>query len=157
MADFFLILEIALPLWCVAAAILIYKCGMFDWKERQMHMTELETAKELYRIIDKLDTFGRDIFKAAKVIRRNAATLNRIGEMECNGVLGPDGFAKWDKNDQARADRRRTTAEKRIVEAIKGAILSPFCQRLEIEFQGDPRGAPVLISLDGQERFACFY
>ena len=124
------------------------------------HMSKQATISELYRIVEKTDSCGTgyvDKSRAAKIIRRNAATLSTLAERECNGVIGHDGFPKWDDGDQARADKRRDTAETAIVDALKAAIPSPWFDRLTVEFQGDPRGAPVLVHIDGQERFACFY
>ncbi len=123
------------------------------------HMTKHETLEQIYRLAESVDMVSGYLIKAnaARIIRRNAATLNTLSERECNGVTGPDGYAKWDDGDQAKTDKRRITAKKAIRLAIKVLVPEPARNRLTVEFQGDPRGAPVSITLDDRERFVVFY
>jgi hypothetical protein len=122
-------------------------------------MNRHEATSALYRIADKLEieTKGFDAMSAAAgKILRAAKKLNRLSEMECNGVPGPDGFMKWDEVDQAKADKTRDAAVCRVWEALGEAFSD--CTLFAVENQGDPRGASVIIHTRGKEdRLASFY
>lgn len=124
-------------------------------------MNRHETTSELYRLADKIaaTTCGFDAMSAAaNEIRLASKALQRINERECNGIPGPDGYMKWDDEDQERADKQRERHEKRVIEALGSAFALNILPLLDIEFQGDPRGAPVIVHTKGkQDRLATFY
>jgi hypothetical protein len=116
------------------------------------HMTKHEAEKELFRIADRLDmaTSGNP-FEAAHGMRYEAMQLDALNLRECNGVIGPDGFAKWDDQDQARNDRLRANS----IARFKALMIDTFPGDIELltryEFQGDPRGPSIRVyGLDGQ-------
>jgi len=125
------------------------------------HMTKDEARKEIYRLLDTMDVGSpgfEAISESAFTLRNSARRLQWLGERECNGVTGPDGFAKWDEGDQAKNDSDREKAENRAAKAIEAIMDSEARQRIEIEFQGDPRGAPILIhEKNGRQRIAVFW
>lgn len=121
------------------------------------HTTMNEARKEYFRIADAIDApYKEGAAERIATIRRAAMRLDWIGIRECNGVTGLDGFAKWDDDDQAKADRHRQLAEQRA----KNAFAEAFnMTRLAIEFQGDPRGPSIIVwdSADTGRRLATFW
>lgn len=91
-------------------------------------------------------------------LRAAAMRLSNLSEKECNGVIGPDGHAKWDDKDQAQADKARDRAEQRATRAIESLFDCEAFKRVEIEFQPDPRGPSIILHVkDGPQRVACFW
>lgn len=120
-----------------------------------------QLRKDFYRLTDLLDVgtinyeIVRDCLKTARI---SAMQLDRISIRECNGVRGPDGFMKWDDSDQAKADRDRTRCEKRVTDALSDLFDSETFKRIEIEFQSDPRGAPVYVHIkNGPQHIMSIY
>ncbi len=111
-----------------------------------------DTMRALYRIGDKLDAQWLaggfdDVSAAAATIRKGAAALSRIAESECNGIMRWDDqarrmLASWTDDDQARADKREAKARASILAAFD-SILSGRGESFTVNFQSDPRGAPV--------------
>jgi hypothetical protein len=107
-------------------------------------------ASYLYKVLDHYMLEGpstglgslHKMATLAGIIYRGELRLQRIGERECNGVPGPDGYAKWDEADQAQADKERSAAIDRITSAFKG-LLGDDLNGGTLEFQGDPRGCMV--------------
>lgn len=124
-------------------------------------MTPTEAQKEYYRLCNTLDAGS----PSATVTRYNvnelrlaARQLGAIGERECNGIIGPDGFAKWDDEDQDKADKARARHEKRIRNALAALFDAETFNRLDIEFQGDPRGPAAYVHVKGgPQRVATFW
>lgn len=81
----------------------------------------------------------------ARLILRHAATLARIGVMECNGpecspTIAPAAYERlWNRHD-AYCTQTAERAENRI-----RAICKPL--GMEVKFGGDPRGFPVQLFL----------
>lgn len=116
------------------------------------HVTKQALRSEYYRLLDALDVGspGWDTVNTSLHTFRNAAMrLSSIGERECNGVMGPDGFAKWDEADQAKADRDSEAAQRRAIAALEALFDAETFKRLAIEFQGDPRGPSITVSVVG--------
>ena len=115
------------------------------------HIQPANFIREMFKLCDVLDCGSNSGFRAdCAEIRRAAMRLSNIGERECNGVIGPDGFAKWDDADQAKADADRNRAEKRVNDALDRMFDAETRKRIVVEFQGDPRGPSVKIGT--QER-----
>ena len=72
------------------------------------YMKPHEAANQLFHLLDRLDaeTTGEGL-RAAEELCLVARKLDRLNVKACNGVVGPDGFAKWDEADQADSDKRR--------------------------------------------------
>lgn len=125
------------------------------------HVAFNDAKKEFYSLVDRLDvgTPGFEIVQHNLTIMRSAAMrLSNIGERECNGVIGPDGFAKWDDADQKHADNVRANAEKRVSDSLAALFDAETLARLELEFQGDPRGPSVIIGIkDGPQRIVTLW
>ena len=124
-------------------------------------MTLIEAQNEYYRLVNALGIGSPDwsaMREVPRELRLAAKALGRIGERECNGVIGPDGFAKWNEDDQAKADRERARYEKRIRDALERVFDVETFNRLNIEFQNDPRGPAVYIHIkNGPQRVATFW
>lgn len=61
-------------------------------------------------------------------------------------------LAEWNDSDQARADRLREKAENRVKAAMAVAYGPEWEKFFALEFNGDPRGAPVKIHPANAER-----
>ena len=100
----------------------------------------------------------RDVLLSRRATRNRAAfRLNSINESECNGVerWNPQlhrMLAEWNDSDQARADRLREKAENRVKAAMAVAYGPEWEKVFALEFNGDPRGAPVNIHPANAER-----
>lgn len=104
----------------------------------------------LFRAADRQGATGGDIFAAASELRRAAFRLNALNESECNGVERWNSdlrrmVTEWNDSDQARADRLREKAETRVKAALAVAYGENWQQFFTLEFNGDPRGAPVYL------------
>ena len=124
-------------------------------------MNRHEATSTLYRLIEIIGapSYGFDVTSAAaNEIRLAGKALRRIGESERNVVIVPDGSAKLDESDQNKADRQREKQERRVIQALASAFASNSLPLLDVEFQSDQRGAPVIIHTKGrQDRLAVFY
>ncbi|QXN71359.1 hypothetical protein RCPACIFIC_90 [Rhodobacter phage RcPacific] len=121
------------------------------------HIKLHDLQESLFRAADRQGATGGDIFRAAPELRRAAFRLNSINESECNGVerWNPQlrrMLAEWNDSDQARADRLREKAENRVKAAMAVAFGAEWEKFFAIEFNGDPRGAPVKIHSANAER-----
>lgn len=115
------------------------------------HIALHELQKTLFRAAERQGINSVDVFAAAPELRRAAFILNRISEQECNGIERWDSKAKmmlgsWTEADQARADKRRAKAESRVKAALVVAYGADWDNAFTLEFQGDPRGAPVYLN-----------
>lgn len=123
-----------------------------------MTQAMIDAGAQMQRLLNRLGAgWTPRTTWATTEIQRHAARLSAIGERECNGVRGPDGHMKWDEQDQERADFEREDSERAIIDAFSEAMDSETLSRLEIEFQGDPRGQSVIVNMiDGPQRVATF-
>lgn len=106
--------------------------------------------ESLFRAADRHGATVGDIFRAAPELRLAAFRLNSINESECNGIerWNPQlrrMLAEWNDSDQARADRLREKAENRVKAAMAVAYGPEWEKFFALEFNGDPRGAPIKI------------
>ena len=125
-----------------------------------MHQNFEQVKKEYYRLLTVLDVGSPswDVLRdSLKEISNGARRLSRLGEQECNGVIGPDGFAKWDDQDQERNDKARERAQKRVAAALGRIFDSETAGRIVVEFQPDPRGPSVILHTNTAQRVACFW
>lgn len=125
------------------------------------HISYDDAKRAFYKFTDVLDV-GIANYSTARFhlteLRQAAMRLSNLSERECNGVIGPDGHAKWDDNDQAAADKARDKAEKRATDALQFLLDADAFKRTEIEFQPDPRGPSIILHVkDGPQRVACFW
>lgn len=124
------------------------------------HQTLEQAKKEIFTLADRLGVTAlpyETLNLHTAEIRRAAMRLGSLGERQCNGVIGPDGHAKWDDKDQETCDRWTATAERRAATALRFLFCDAF-KRLEIEFQGDPRGPSIIIhERYGRQRLATFW
>lgn len=120
------------------------------------HVSKADAMKEYYRLCDRLDVgspSGVDTRAWMLEARQAAMHLSNIHVRECNGVIGADGFAKWDDADQAQADRESLAAANKALNAFSKLFDAETYARLVIEFQGDPRGPSIIVSVrDGAQR-----
>ena len=125
------------------------------------HISFEQTKKDFFRFTDVLDvgvTNYATLRHHLTELRAAAMRLSNLSERECNGVVGPDGFAKWDDKDQASADKARDKAEKRALYALESLFDSETFQRVRVEFQPDPRGPSIILHVaNGPQRVACFW
>jgi len=125
------------------------------------HITFDNAKYTFFRLTDLLDV-GVQNYQTLRYhlteLRAAAMRLSNLAEQECNGVIGPDGHAKWDDRDQARNEKARQKAEERASRAIEFLVDSDTFKRLDIEFQPDPRGPSIILHIkDGMQRAACFW
>jgi hypothetical protein len=117
-----------------------------------------EVMKTLYQLMHrmKLQSKGWDVTTfTAREIRLAHRILDRNAINRCNGIERWDAAARkrlasWTDDDEARADRLDARAEARVRDALreffgdrKGEVL--------IHFQGDPRGALIVIQPAGAQ------
>ena len=123
------------------------------------HIGINEAKKEFYRLMDTLDAgLTRETFEAIAEIRKAAMRLSNLHERECNGVVGPDGFMKWDEEDQDRNDIAIERCKERVYKATSLAMDLESLGKVSIEIQSDPRGPSVIYHIkDGPQRVACFW
>lgn len=86
----------------------------------------------------------------AKELHLAAIRLHQINLSECNGLERWNPQLKmrtlqWNDSDQSRADRLREKAEKRVRAAMAVIYGSEWEKFFILEFNGDPRGAPIKI------------
>jgi hypothetical protein len=118
------------------------------------HISKIECETDFFRLCDRLDVQpltmmeGNTRFWIA-AIRSEAMRLSNLGERECNGVMQPDGFMGWTEKDQAKADNMRAGAETRAKQAFEQLFDRATLDRIEIEFQGDPRGPSIIVNIKG--------
>lgn len=119
------------------------------------HVTKIDLRRKYYRLLDALDVGSINAMTVSNhldTFRSAAMRLSNIGERECNGVMGHDGFMKWDDADQAKADRERDAAEGRAIAAREALFDAETFKRLSVEFQGDPRGPSIKVHIvDGAQ------
>ena len=115
-----------------------------------------EVMKTLYSIMGrmKLESKGWDVTAfAAREIRLAHRILDRNATARCNGIERWDAqarmrLASWTDDDEARADKSDARAEARVKDALR-ALFGDRKGEVSIHFQGDPRGALIVIELAG--------
>jgi hypothetical protein len=99
---------------------------------------------------DSMAAIAREIRLSHRILERNA--INR-----CNGVERWDSkaqmrLAQWTDDDEARADKSDAKAEARVRAAITdlfGGADAMRVHQVEVRFQGDPRGALIVLEPPG--------
>ena len=117
-----------------------------------------EVMKTLYSVMDrmKLESKGWDqTSRIARDIRLAHRILNRNAINRCNGIERWDAqaqmrLASWTDDDEARAERSDARAEARVRDALR-ALFGDRRGEVAIYFQGDPRGALIVIEPAGAD------
>jgi hypothetical protein len=132
--------------------------NVFEAKEEKTDMTykQHDVMKTLYNLADRFDLqlqgwdhtahIAREIRLSHRILERNA--INR-----CNGIERWDSkaqmrLAQWTDDDEARADKSDAKAEARVRAAITdlfGGADAMRVHQVEVRFQGDPRGALIVL------------
>jgi hypothetical protein len=88
----------------------------------------------------------RDVLKYARV-------LNAINTRQCNGYQN-DTMLGWDEKAAQRDEKRETKIKTLLIEILTGQEnnKTPVFAH-SIHFQGDPRGAPIIINEETQTEF----
>lgn len=124
------------------------------------HATRTEVRNELVKLINLLDVGTPSNFPAVvNTLQSAGAKLSRLSEVACNGVFDrATGFMRWNDEDQATNDRQRDEQEQRATMALESLFDAATCARLDVEFQGDPRGPSIIIGVKGgQSRVVTLY
>ena len=90
-------------------------------------------------------------------LRRAAMRMQSLNEQACNGVMRWDDKARrmlpsWDDSDESRNVAATERAREKATIAIAGIFGPNWFQAFELEFQRDPRGAPIKIHDKGGNR-----
>ena len=117
-----------------------------------------EVMKSLYSVMGrmKLESKGWDVTAfAAREIRLAHRILERNAINRCNGIERWDAqarkrLASWTDDDEARADKSDARAEARVRDALR-ALFGDRRGEVSICFQGDPRGALIVIEPAGAD------
>jgi hypothetical protein len=125
---------------------------------KQMTYKQHEVMKTLYSLMDrmKLESKGWDqTSRIAREIRLAHRILDRNAINRCNGIERWDEqarkrLASWTDDDEARADRLDARAEARVRDALR-ALFGDRKGEVAIHFQGDPRGALIVIQPAGAQ------
>lgn len=127
------------------------------------NMSRKEATQQATRLVASvdaaLDTSTADLATLADNLRAAARRLFRVSIDECNGVIGHDGFARWNEDDQAKADKKREAATHSVRASVENA-LGASAARVRLEFQGDPRGAMIVAHVadtQGEREVARFW
>jgi hypothetical protein len=115
-----------------------------------------EVMKTLYGLMDrmKLESKGWDqTSRIAREIRLAHRILDRNAINRCNGIERWDAVARmrlasWTDDDEARAEKSDARAEARVRDALR-ALFGDRKGEVSIHFQGDPRGALIVIAPAG--------
>ena len=102
----------------------------------------LGVAKSLWRIYDNynLPSGTMSVFDAAPQLVKASRALQRLNELECNGVYDwQTRQYRWNESDQLKADKKR----EKIDAKVSAIIAQLFGDKIAIEFNHDPRGAPI--------------
>ena len=120
-------------------------------------MTPEQRQERINTIIEQLVNHGVDSqdmpFEIVAKLRRDAITLRRLFECECNGCTrDPLKYESLENYDQAR-ERQMEWVEKRI-EQVKKRI-ARICKGLELThfIQSDPRGCSLYLGTDSKENY----
>lgn len=126
-------------------------------------MTQLEAIEQVYRLHSRparrltCRPHWFTLFAHTKQIRLAARQLSKLHLSLCNGVIGADGFAKWDEADQANYESKCGKAETAALAAFKAL----FPRNLWLHWQRDPHGPSIVVydgaDVDGQNRLASFW
>jgi len=117
-----------------------------------------EVMKTLYSLMDrmKLQSKGWDVTAfTAREIRLAHRILDRNAINRCNGIERWDAVARmrlasWTDDDETRADKSDARAEARVRDALR-EFFGDRKGEVSIHFQGDPRGALIVIEPAGAD------
>lgn len=117
-----------------------------------------EVMKTLYGLINrmKLESKGWDqTTRIAREIRLAHRILDRNAIARCNGIERWDAqarmrLASWTDDDEARAEKSDARAEARVRDALR-ALFGDRKSEVAVRFQGDPRGALIVIEPAGAD------
>lgn len=118
-----------------------------------------DVMKTLYKIADRFDlmTDWDSMAAIAREIRLSHRILDRNAINRCNGIERRDSkaqmrLASWTDEDEAKADKSDAKAEARVRAAIF-ALFAGKDHLVTVSFQGDPRGALIVLEQNGQGVF----
>jgi hypothetical protein len=118
-----------------------------------------DVMKTLYKIADRFDlmTDWDSMAAIAREIRLSHRILDRNAINRCNGIERWDSkaqmrLASWTDEDEAKADKSDAKAEARVRAAIF-ALFAGKDHLVTVSFQGDPRGALIVLEQNGQGVF----
>lgn len=117
-----------------------------------------DVMKSLYGLMQRfqIESKGWDVTAfIAREIRLAHRILDRNAINRCNGIERWDSKAKmrlaeWTDDDEARAEKSDARAEARVRAALD-TFFGDKAKQFEICFQGDPRGALIVVSLAGTD------
>lgn len=129
------------------------------------HMVAHEARIETRRLLDRAGVERPDdgtVELFSDELALCARRLHRINMRRCNGI--PDGFhdngeskMRWNDDDESEANEQ----EERYLERAQAALHSLLGSKrglARLEYNSDPRGAPLTIDMVGGEpRVATFY
>lgn len=123
-----------------------------------------EEAADLLRVLYRLHEYEpgfqlsnasySDKADAALALVKSSRALKRMAVARCNGIPRYDAkarmvLASWTDDDETRAERADKRAETRIRDAMVTIYGSDWADRIDLECQGDPRGAMVKLWASG--------
>ncbi|MFN8993392.1 MAG: hypothetical protein ACK5X3_07005, partial [Pseudomonadota bacterium] len=119
-----------------------------------------DVMKTLYQIAERFDLpTGWDSMAAiAREIRLSHRILDRNAINRCNGIERWDSkaqmrLASWTDEDEAKADKSDAKAEARVRAAIF-ALFAGKDHLVSVSFQGDPRGALIVLEALGYNGYS---
>jgi hypothetical protein len=118
-----------------------------------------DVMRTLFNLADRFDlmTDWDMVAAIAKEIRLAHRILERNAVNRCNGIERWDSkaqmrLASWTDEDEAKADKSDAKAEARVRAAI-AALFAGKDHLVTVRFQGDPRGALIVLEQNGQGVF----
>ena len=117
-----------------------------------------DVMKTLYGLMDRygIESKGWDVTAfTAREIRLAHRILDRNAINRCNGIERYDHRAKmrlaqWTGADEARAEKSDAKAEARVRAALD-TFFGDKAKEFKVYFQGDPRGALIVVDLAGTD------
>lgn len=123
---------------------------------------KLETIETLAAMadIEGLSVGHAGLLELAESLHKWARKVDAGNLAACNGIPRYDDkarqvLASWTAEDDAKRDATRDKARAAITRALSDAFGTLPAGRVTVSLQGDPRGAPVIITVEssfGQPR-----
>lgn len=123
---------------------------------------KLETIETLATMadIESLTVSHGGLLELAESLHKWARKVDAGNLAACNGIPRYDDkarqvLASWTAEDDAKRDATRDKARAAITRALSDAFGTLPAGRVNVSLQGDPRGAPVILTVEssfGQPR-----
>lgn len=124
------------------------------------YMTQADAVAEIARIVECVQQplpNRAQLTYAAKECRAAVIDLEIVALARCNGVIQPSGELGFTEENEEQAESMERNAVEKFKTALF-ALIEPIRQKnIDIEFQGDPRGAPVTVNAMSIPRVATFW